>query len=663
MAKTAADRARSVLDAGEPSPALRVRVDRLVSDIAREQSDAASRLAEVEKDRKLIDRLNEVRLDPVREDDPQKIDADYATAFRGFGVDVDRLDPGDAGRALAKRSDPQEIALFLDDWALLRREYSGGNSQDSWRRLVTVARAIDQDPWRDALRKHIDGGDDQAVRRLATDRGALAAQPARSLYLLARALELCQKEKSGQSSKEPIEILELAWRISPGDYQICSQLGRICESKTDRIRFRTAAVTMKPDDARAHSLLGDAYVDCSYRFGIAYNSMCFPPSGADAFESRTLAFGGKDGKVPKVETSRGYEHSMLSLRAKDGTIWSFGPVLGFVLAPFGAEELTHALAEYKEAVRLKPSNPYFRVEYGDAMVLQGDIKGALAEYREAARLAERDNQLHEHIAQVFFVKGELDLAIAEMQEQIRLYPQPRRDSLLFLGIIYQKQGKKRLAFAAYRDVLLQGSLGGNMFLRLALETTGTPEDLFRAYRDAVRTHPGDSQLQREFLSVCLKLGTTSEVQSALEANISVLREKARLQANNPHLRLSLGAALSARGDRKEAAVEFRKALELMQKDPAECNEVAWTLATSSQANQRYGTIAVEFAIRACELTAWKDANYLDTLAAAHAEAGDFDSAVRRQTEAISLLSDANEKEDLGKRLKLYRDRKPFREPR
>ncbi len=66
-------------------------------------------------------------------------------------------------------------------------------------------------------------------------------------------------------------------------------------------------------------------------------------------------------------------------------------------------------------------------------------------------------------------------------------------------------------------------------------------------------------------------------------------------------------------------------------------------------------------MRACELTEWKDATSLDTLAAAHAEAGDFDSAVRRQTEAIALLSDAEEKKDFGERLKLYRDRKPFRD--
>ena len=641
MAETAAERARSSLDLGESSPALGARVDRLVADINREQSDAARRLAELERDRKFLDRLNDIRLDPLREEGPQKIDTDYATAFREFGVDVDRLDPGDAGRSLAKRSDPQEIALFLDDWALLRREHFGTNPQRSWRRLVTVGRATDQDPWRDELRKHIDVGDDEAVRRMAADRGALAAQPARSLYLLARAHELCQKGKPGQSAREPTEILELAWRISPGDYQICSQLGRICESKTDRIRFRTAAVTAKPGDAWAHSLLGNAYVNCWYS-GITWSWMTSPTGEAD------------DGHLT---------HVALSLRGKHGKLFEFGPTLGFDFDPVGVEELTHALAEYKEAVKLKPSNPLFRIEYGDAMVLNGDIKGALAEYREAARLAGRDGQLHEHVAQVFFVKGELDLAIAEMQEHIRLIsPQPDGLAHVFLGSLYQKQGKKRLAFSAYRDVLLQGGLGHEEFLRLALETTGTPEDVFRAYRDAVLTNPGNCRLQRSFFNICLERGMTLEVQSALEADVNLLREKARLQPNNPHLHHSLGAALLAHADRKEAAVELRTALKSMQKDPAECNEVAWTLATSPGANQRYGSIAVEFAMRACELTDWKNPVYLDTLSAANAESGDFTAAVKWQTKAIELLEDVKEKEDYRKRLKLYQERKPYHLP-
>ena len=63
--------------------------------------------------------------------------------------------------------------------------------------------------------------------------------------------------------------------------------------------------------------------------------------------------------------------------------------------------------------------------------------------------------------------------------------------------------------------------------------------------------------------------------------------------------------------------------------------------------------------KACELTEWKNAAFIDTLAAACAESGDFDAAVKWQTKAIELSSNENEKEDLGTRLKLYQDKQPF----
>ena len=685
MAKTAADRARSALDAGESSAALRFRVDRVLTDIYREQSDAKIRLAEVEKDRKLLDRLNEIRLDPIRR-----------TSDRGRSIPTMRRRSGSSASTLTVstpmmpddhwRSGPTRRRSpcfsttghsFDEKWSaplVLRKTL--GVAWSRWRERSTPIRGV----MRCGGTLTVEMTGPFAVWR-RTDEHWHPSQRG-SLYLLARALELCEKEKPGQSSKEPIEILELAWRISPGDYQICSELGRICESKADRIRFRTAAVTAKPGDAWAHSFLARAYVDCSYN-GLSYNWISPGWGGSNGSESARLAVSGTDSNAPRdgprvladvdlrkrfpssdQEWSRYYEYCALFLVAKDGSVTGFGPVTNFSLSPFSAEDLNHALAEYKEAVRLKPSDPSYRVECGDAMVLHGDIRRHSPSTARQTGLSRGHTHLHEHIAHTFFIKGEFDLAIAEIQEQIRRYPVRGKatDRRLFLGTIYHKQGKNRLAFAAYRDELLQGGGRQQGFLRLALETTGTPEDVFKAYWDAVRSHPGDWHLQRTFLRDCLKLGMTSEVQAALDADIALLREKMRAMPKEIDLRLCLALALLARGDRNEAAVEFRKALELTQKDPAKCNDVAWTLATSSQANQRDGSIAVEFATRACELTGWKDANYLDTLAAAHAEAGDFDSAVRRQTEAISLVSDAKQKEDFGKRLKLYKDRKPFRDP-
>ena len=59
-------------------------------------------------------------------------------------------------------------------------------------------------------------------------------------------------------------------------------------------------------------------------------------------------------------------------------------------------------------------------------------------------------------------------------------------------------------------------------------------------------------------------------------------------------------------------------------------------ATCPNASFRDGKAAVADAKRACDMSKWKYANYIDTLAAACAESGDFDAAVRYEQQAIDL---------------------------
>lgn len=66
------------------------------------------------------------------------------------------------------------------------------------------------------------------------------------------------------------------------------------------------------------------------------------------------------------------------------------------------------------------------------------------------------------------------------------------------------------------------------------------------------------------------------------------------------------------------------------------NGLASLRATCPDEKHRNGQQAVEYATKACELTAWKNGGWIDSLAAAYAEAGDFDKAVEWQQKGMDL---------------------------
>jgi tetratricopeptide (TPR) repeat protein len=114
----------------------------------------------------------------------------------------------------------------------------------------------------------------------------------------------------------------------------------------------------------------------------------------------------------------------------------------------------------------------------------------------------------------------------------------------------------------------------------------------------------------------------------------------------------------ALGQRSLAAADRRRAKELQTAGVAVLK--AWRMATSPDDWVRNGAEAVRLAQEACRITDYRSWDAVDTLAAAHAEAGNFDEAVHWAAKGLELAPE-EEKSTAAARLRSYRNQKPWRQ--
>ncbi len=120
-------------------------------------------------------------------------------------------------------------------------------------------------------------------------------------------------------------------------------------------------------------------------------------------------------------------------------------------------------------------------------------------------------------------------------------------------------------------------------------------------------------------------------------------------------------SVAAGGDGAGVTSWLRQAVEHTGSTPL--NDLAWELATASDAPVRNGQWAIICAEQAVAKTHRTNPGFLDTLAAAYGEAGQFDKAVSTQKEAVRLsANNPADNHDFLSRLKLYESQTPYRQP-
>jgi tetratricopeptide (TPR) repeat protein len=133
----------------------------------------------------------------------------------------------------------------------------------------------------------------------------------------------------------------------------------------------------------------------------------------------------------------------------------------------------------------------------------------------------------------------------------------------------------------------------------------------------------------------------------------------KLDPTRSEVHLLRGQVYVEQGKYTQAEKELRTAVRLGENSAEARDALALLLAACPHESVCDGRKAVEYATEACKLSRWRNWVHLDTLAAACAEAADFDAAVKWAKQAIDLAP-AESREAIEKRLSLYQAGKPYR---
>jgi len=260
-------------------------------------------------------------------------------------------------------------------------------------------------------------------------------------------------------------------------------------------------------------------------------------------------------------------------------------------------------AEYLEAwLEQHPGSPVACQNLAVLLDKQGRLEEAIALYRQAIRLRRNYPQAHSQLGSALARLGCDAEAIKSLTKAIELRPH-YADGHYNIGVFHARRGNSDQAQVHLQKALRldSGHVGAHCAMGGIRLGQGHFEDAAACFARATELTGGPDRVR-------------------------------------PLLGLAL--ALAGGGDGSAAVARYRQVLAIDADNPLANNGLARLLATWPDPQIRNGAEAVRLAKKACQAVDNPDHAYLDTLAAAQAEIGQFDEAVRTMQQAISLVTQA-----------------------
>ena len=324
-----------------------------------------------------------------------------------------------------------------------------------------------------------------------------------------------------------------------------------------------------------------------------------------------------------------------------------------------------AAARYaRAAFDLEPDNPAARAAWQNALLDAGDTGSVRAQAEAALAADPGDVAARVRLAELLDGEGRTDEAVRELGRAVE--ESPRDVELRYLyGQLLGKAERLREAMEQFAAVVTLDPRHVEAH-RILAEAAVRSDELGAArghYRAILEVEPQDPEALFGAARIAAAAGRLEE---AIESYRALLSHDPDHVAGRHELGLTLirsgpsGAAEGAEHLRR-AYVEDRNLL-------ARGNDIAWTLATHPDAGRRDGQLALLIALELNAVAGGAEPALLETLAAAQAETGDFETAARTVESALEIVGDPRNDspgrerllELLSRRLDQYRQGIPAR---